>query len=94
MKIGQVLLGLIGQRINDGDFGVVVARQIVALLGTVQVCDFPPLIIMKRRKQRPQPPKYFDLDTDNCYRCKNKNNCGGCKVLKSYNTKSVRSSAG
>ena len=28
-----------------GDFGVVVARQIVALLGTVQVCDFPPLLL-------------------------------------------------
>ena len=25
---------------------------------------------------------YFD--TDNCYRCKNKNGCGGCKFLKRY----------
>ena len=46
VKIGQALLGLIGQSINDGDFGVAVARQIVALLGTVQICDFPPLIII------------------------------------------------
>lgn len=63
-----------------------VARQIVALLGTVQVCDFPPLIIMKakKRKQRPQPPKYFNLDTDNCWFCKNRNHCGGCKLLKKY----------
>ena len=87
MKIGQVLLGLIGQRINDGDFGVVVARQVVALLGAVQVCDFPPFYYFmkaKKRKQQPQPPKYFNYDTDNCYFCKNRNNCGGCKILKKY----------
>ena len=36
----------------------------------------------KRRKMRPQLPWYFSFDTDNCYRCKNKNGCGGCKFLK------------
>ena len=38
----------------------------------------------KKRKRRPQPPKWFDYDTDNCYKCKNRNNCGGCKFLKRY----------
>ena len=38
----------------------------------------------KRRKMRPQPPWYFYPDTDNCYCCKNRNGCGGCKFLKKY----------
>ena len=38
----------------------------------------------KRRKQRPQPPRDFWLDTDCCWFCKNRNGCGGCKVLKRY----------
>lgn len=38
----------------------------------------------KIRKKRPEPPWYFYLDTDNCYCCKNKNGCGGCKFLKKY----------
>lgn len=38
----------------------------------------------KIRKKRPQPPKYFWYDTDNCYACKNRNNCSGCKFLKEY----------
>ena len=38
----------------------------------------------KIRKKRPEPPWYFYFDTDNCYRCKNKNGCGGCKFLKRY----------
>lgn len=33
---------------------------------------------------RPQPPWYFHFDTDNCYRCKNRNGCEGCKFLKKY----------
>ena len=40
----------------------------------------------KIRKKRPEPPWYFYFDTDNCYRCKNKNGCGGCKILKRYIT--------
>lgn len=36
----------------------------------------------KRRKQRPQSPNYFDYISDNCWACKNRNNCGGCKFLK------------
>ena len=39
---------------------------------------------IKYRKARPQPPKYFWLDADNCWFCKNRNNCNGCKVLKKY----------
>lgn len=39
----------------------------------------------KKRKQRPQPSRDFWLDTDCCWFCKNRNGCGGCKVLKKYN---------
>lgn len=28
------------------------------------------------------PPKWWILDTDGCWFCKNRNNCGGCKNLK------------
>lgn len=35
-----------------------------------------------KRKKRPQPPKWFSLDTDNCWFCKNKAGCGGCKIPK------------
>ena len=38
----------------------------------------------KLRKQRPQPPRYFWLDTDNCWDCPNRNGCSGCKKLKTY----------
>ena len=37
-----------------------------------------------KRKKRPQPPKYFWYDTDNCWACKNKRGCSGCKFLKRY----------
>lgn len=40
-----------------------------------------------KRKQVPQPPRWFDYDTDNCYFCHNKNNCNGCKILKEYRKK-------
>ncbi len=36
----------------------------------------------KMRKPRPSPPKWYWLDSDNCWFCKNKNNCGNCKILK------------
>ena len=39
---------------------------------------------IKRRKPRPEPPRYYWLDTDNCYCCKNRNGCSGCKFLKEY----------
>lgn len=39
---------------------------------------------IKYRKARSQPPRYYWLDTDNCWFCKNKNGCNGCKVLKKY----------
>lgn len=35
-----------------------------------------------KRKPRPQPPKWFWLDTDGCWFCKNRNNCNGCRILK------------
>lgn len=38
----------------------------------------------KRRKKRPEPPPYFYWDTDNCWPCKNRNGCGGCRILKEY----------
>lgn len=38
----------------------------------------------KIRKMRPEPPKYYYWDTDNCWFCKNRNGCSGCKVLKQY----------
>lgn len=38
----------------------------------------------KKRKFSPEPPKYFTLDTDNCWRCKHHNGCSGCKFLKKY----------
>jgi hypothetical protein len=40
----------------------------------------------KQRKPRPEPPKWFWLETDNCWNCKNKNNCNGCKILKQLST--------
>jgi len=39
---------------------------------------------MKKRKPIPSPPKWFYLETDNCWFCKNRNNCHNCKVLKEY----------
>lgn len=36
----------------------------------------------KKRKMRPQPPWWWTLDNDNCWFCKNRNNCGNCKLLK------------
>ena len=38
----------------------------------------------KKRKPRPQPPRYYWYDTDNCWNCSNKNGCSGCKRLKTY----------
>ena len=29
-----------------------------------------------------QPPWWWTLDNDNCWFCKNRNNCGNCKLLK------------
>lgn len=40
-----------------------------------------------KRKPRPSPPYYFWLDADNCWRCKNKNNCTNCKALKRQRAK-------
>lgn len=34
------------------------------------------------RKPVPSPPHWYWADTDNCYGCKNKNNCTGCSFLK------------
>lgn len=35
-----------------------------------------------KRKMHPQPPWWWTLDNDNCWFCKNRNNCGNCKLLK------------
>ena len=34
------------------------------------------------RKPSPSPPKWYWLDSDNCYWCKYQKNCNNCKVLK------------
>ena len=36
----------------------------------------------RKIKMRPQPPPGFATDTDNCWFCKNRTGCGGCKILK------------
>lgn len=36
----------------------------------------------KFRKPKPSPPHWYWLDSDNCWDCKNRNNCSGCKRLK------------
>lgn len=40
-----------------------------------------------KRKMRPQPPWWWTLDNDNCWFCKNRNNCGNCKLLKEQQAK-------
>lgn len=37
-----------------------------------------------KRKPRPEPPKWFYLDNDDCWFCKNRNNCNQCKLLKQF----------
>lgn len=39
---------------------------------------------MKQRKLRPEPPWWWTLDNDNCWFCKSRNNCNGCKLLKEH----------
>lgn len=39
-----------------------------------------------KRKPRPQPPKWYWLDSDDCWCCKNRNNCNQCKRLKQLDT--------
>lgn len=37
----------------------------------------------KRRKWRPEPPRWFHLDNDNCWWCKRDyQTCGGCSRMK------------
>lgn len=36
------------------------------------------------RKPRPSVPKYYWWDTDNCWGCRNRLGCNGCKILKAY----------
>lgn len=38
----------------------------------------------KMRKPRPAIPNWAWLDLDNCWFCKHRNGCSGCKVMKSY----------
>lgn len=37
---------------------------------------------VKHRKPKPQPPKWFWPDTDNCWDCYDRNHCNSCKRLK------------
>lgn len=41
-------------------------------------------------KQKPQPPKWFHNDTDGCWFCKNRNACGGCRILKKFSIKNQK----
>ena len=43
-----------------------------------------------KRKPRPSVPNWWWLDTDNCWRCKNKQNCNGCSFLKKHKKKQNR----
>ena len=36
----------------------------------------------KRRKPVPQPPRWYWWQNDSCWWCRNRSNCGNCKVLK------------
>ena len=40
---------------------------------------------VKFRKLVPSPAKWYMIDTDNCYGCKNRNNCNHCKLLLQHN---------
>ena len=35
-----------------------------------------------KRKPRPQPPRWYWADCDNCWDCNHRNNCNQCKRLK------------
>lgn len=35
-----------------------------------------------KRKPRPQPPRWYWADCDNCWDCNHPNNCNQCKRLK------------
>ena len=39
---------------------------------------------MSKRKVRPQPPRYAWWDVDDCWFCKNRKGCNGCKIMKHY----------
>ena len=40
-----------------------------------------------KRKMRPKSHWWWTLDNDNCWFCKNRNNCGNCKLLKQQRAK-------
>ena len=40
-----------------------------------------------KHKPRPQPPKWYWLESDGCWNCKNRNNCNQCKRLKIFKRK-------
>jgi len=37
-----------------------------------------------KRKPRPSPPNWYWWDSDNCWDCKNRNNCNSCKRMKIF----------
>ena len=45
-------------------------------------------VVMKRKhKPRPEPPKWYFYDEDDCWACKNRNACNSCKRLKKFRRK-------
>ena len=43
--------------------------------------------VRQKERMRPQPPFWWTLDNDNCWFCKNRNNCGRCRILKRQRAK-------
>lgn len=47
-------------------------------------------IVSYKRKLRPSPPNWWTFDNDNCWFCKNRNNCNSCKLLKKWENNKQR----
>lgn len=47
-------------------------------------------IVLYKRKMRPSPPNWWTFDNDNCWFCKNRNNCNSCKLLKKWKNNKQR----
>ena len=43
--------------------------------------------MVTKRKPKPEPPKWFFYDNDNCWFCDNRNGCSSCKKLKIFRRK-------
>ncbi|HAU87645.1 MAG TPA: hypothetical protein DCW90_19780 [Lachnospiraceae bacterium] len=40
-----------------------------------------------KHRKPPEMPYWYWLDTDNCWRCKNRNGCSNCGTVKKYRKK-------